>query len=272
MITFEALIIKVNSKEILTRMEFEIQEDGEYKFIEEGDGPVLLLLHGLFGALSNFQDVIKHFKADYTVVIPMLPIYELPIINTNVKNVAKFVDRFIEHRGYHSMHVLGNSLGGHVGLVYSHAHPEKVSSLILTGSSGLYENAFGGSFPRREDKKYLREKIALTFYDPAMVTDELVDECHEAVNNREKVIRILAIAKSAIRHNMGKALGDFTMPVCLIWGKQDTITPPHVAEEFHQKMPDADLFWIDKCGHAPMMEHPQQFNDMLDAWLTKRFA
>lgn len=253
-------------------MEIEIKQEGEFKYFEEGSGPPLILLHGLFGALSNFKDVVERFKGSYTIVIPMLPIYDLPIINTNVKNVAKFVARFVEHMGYEKVHLLGNSLGGHVGLIYSNAHPDKVASLTLTGSSGLYENAFGGSFPRRESKEYLREKIALTFYDPAMVTDELVDECHEAVNNRDKVIRILAIAKSAIRHNMGKHLGDYKMPVCLIWGRNDTITPPHVAEEFNEKMPDAELFWIDKCGHAPMMEHPQTFNDLLDAWLTKRFG
>lgn len=253
-------------------MEFSIKEDGEFRYIEEGEGPVLILLHGLFGALSNFKDVLDRFKGNYTIIIPMLPIYELPLLSTNVKSLAKFVESFIDHKKYDQVHLLGNSLGGHVGLVYSNMRPERVRSLTLTGSSGLYENAFGGSFPRREDKSYLRDKIALTFYDPAMVTDELVDECHEAVNNREKVIRILAIAKSAIRHNMGKVLGDYKMPVCLIWGKNDTITPPHVAEEFHAKMPDSELFWIDKCGHAPMMEHPQTFNDLLAGWLNKRFA
>ncbi len=252
-------------------MNTEITQDGEFQYIEKGDGPVIVILHGLFGALSNFKDVVNHFSGKYRIVIPMLPIYQLPILNTNVKNLAKFLDRFIQHKGYKNVNLLGNSLGGHVALVYSNEHPEMVNSLLLTGSSGLYENAFGGSFPRREDKEYLRKKIALTFYDPAMVTDELVDECHEAVNNREKVIRILAIAKSAIRHNMRKALPSFKMPVCLIWGKNDTITPPEVAEEFNELIPKADLFWIDECGHAPMMEHPETFNSIASSWYEKTF-
>lgn len=142
--------------------------------------------------------------------------------------------------------------------------------MVLTGSSGLYENAFGGSFPRREDKEYLRQKIAVTFYDPAVATDDLVDEVHKIVNDRNKLVRILALAKSAIRHNMEKDLAKFTMPSCLIWGKDDTITPPKVAEEFHDKLPDSELFWIDQCGHAAMMEHPKEFNDLLDGWLSRK--
>jgi len=145
-----------------------------------------------------------------------------------------------------------------------------VASLSLTASSGLYENAFGNSFPRREDKTFIRDKVAVTFFDPKHATEELVDECFEAVNSREKVLRILAIAKSAIRHNMAKDLPDMTCPVCLIWGRNDIITPPEVAEEFQAGFPDSDLFWIESCGHAPMMEHPEEFNRLLEAWYDAR--
>jgi len=161
-------------------------------------------------------------------------------------------------------------LGGHVALVYTKLHLEKVSGLILTASSGLYENAFGSSFPRREDKEFIRQKVAVTFYDPAHATDELVDECFAVVNDRNRVLRILALAKSAIRHNMAQDLQNMHTPACLIWGKNDTITPPEVAEEFLKLLPQAELFWIDQCGHAPMMEHPETFNTLLRNWLTKK--
>ncbi len=244
--------------------------EGKYSYIEEGEGPVMILLHGLFGALSNFREVVDHFSPNYKVVIPMLPLYDLPIIDTSAKRIAKFLDKFVTFKGYKEVYLVGNSLGGHVALIYTRNHPEMVKALILTASSGLYENAFGSSFPRREDKEFIRNKVALTFYDPKHATDELVEECFEIVNDRNRVIRILAIAKSAIRHNMAKDLPKMTMPACLIWGKNDTITPPAVAEEFHEKLPDSDLFWIDECGHAPMMEHPATFNRILTEWLQKR--
>jgi pimeloyl-ACP methyl ester carboxylesterase len=246
-----------------------LKEESGHRYIEEGEGPVLLVLHGLFGALSNFKDVLSEFSKDYKVVIPIMPIYDLPMLKTNVKELAKYIHEFVEFRGYDELTLLGNSLGGHVSLVYTVSHPEKVKALVLTGSSGLYENAFGGSFPRREDRKYIREKVEKTFYDPAVATDELVEEVFGIINDRNKLIRVLAIAKSAIRHNMRDEIPNMNLPVCLIWGKDDIVTPPDVAEEFHQLFPQSELFWIDKCGHAAMMEHPKQFNETLAPWLKK---
>lgn len=249
--------------------EAHLKREGEFTYIDVGHGPPLIFLHGLFGALSNFEGPIKHFGGRYRVLMPMLPLYTLPMLNTNVPALADFLDRFITHIGVAQVNLLGNSLGGHVALVYCTKHAEKIRTLILTGSSGLYENAFGGSFPRREDKEYLRKKIAFTFYDPKHATDELVEECYETVNDKAKLIRILSLAKSAIRHNMAKDLPNLKMPVCLIWGRQDGVTPPHVAEEFQSLIPGSELFWIDQCGHAAMMEHPDTFNAIVDKWLEK---
>ncbi len=244
-----------------------IKEESGHKYIEQGNGPVLVVLHGLFGALSNFQDVLDEFSKDYRVVIPIMPIYDLPLLKTNVKELASYIHEFILFKKYEQVALLGNSLGGHVSLVYTVSHPEKVKALVLTGSSGLYENAFGGSFPRREDRVYIRKKVETTFYDPSNATDELVEEVFGIINDRNKLIRVLAIAKSAIRHNMRDELPEISIPVCLIWGKNDGVTPPEVAEEFHQLLPESELHWIDKCGHAPMMEHPKEFNGLLSPWL-----
>lgn len=246
-----------------------IKEESGHKYIEQGEGPVLIVLHGLFGALSNFKDVLDEFSKDYKVVIPIMPIYELPLLKTNVKELASYIHSFIEFKSYKSVTLLGNSLGGHVSLVYTVAHPEMVNAIVLTGSSGLYENAFGGSFPRREDREYIRKKVETTFYDPANATDELIEEVFGIINDRNKLIRVLAIAKSAIRHNMKDDLPGITIPACLIWGKNDGVTPPEVAEDFHALLPNSDLNWIDKCGHAPMMEHPKEFNGLLSPWLKK---
>jgi pimeloyl-ACP methyl ester carboxylesterase len=247
----------------------QFKKEGKFSYYEKGEGKPIILLHGLFGALSNFTGVIDEFAPKYRMIMPMLPIYELPLLKTNVKNLTKYLEKFIAHMNFDKVTLLGNSLGGHVGLVYTDMYPEKVERLVLTGSSGLYENAFGGGFPRREDKSFLRERIAHTFYDQEHVTDELVDQCHEAVNNKEKVIRIISIAKSAIRHNMKDPIEKFNMPTCLIWGKQDSITPPATAEEFHSGIKTSELFWIDKCGHAAMMERPEEFNKILGDWLAK---
>ncbi|MBS1778002.1 MAG: alpha/beta fold hydrolase [Bacteroidetes bacterium] len=250
-------------------MQYEIKQLGKFKYVEEGQGEPLVLLHGLFGALSNFKDLIDHFKTTHRVFIPMLPLFDLTILDTTVSGLAKYVQKFIEAKDLRDMHLMGNSLGGHVGLVYTLKHQELVKTLTLTGSSGLFENGMGETYPKRGDYDYIKKKTELTFYDPAIATKELVDEVYSITNNRLKVLKIISLAKSAIRHNLGDELQEIKVPTCLIWGKNDTITPPMVAEEFHKLLPNSELHWIDKCGHAPMMEVPSEFNMVLEKFLAK---
>ena len=250
-------------------MDFVLKEEHGFSYIDEGEGEVLLLLHGLMGGLSNWDKVIAEFSTRYRVLLPILPIYDLPLLTTGVRTLSKYVHKFVKFKQLSSISLLGNSLGGHVALIYVLAHPALVRSIILTGSSGLYENAFGGSFPRRGSREFIQEKVEYTFFDPKMATPELVDEVFRIINDRHSVIRILAMAKSAIRHNMKKDLHKIHVPVSLIWGKDDKITPPEVAKEFKEELPDAELHWIDHCGHAPMMEQPEDFNRILKGFLER---
>ena len=249
----------------------QLQEEGNFKYLELGSGTPIVVLHGLMGGLSNFDGVTSFFPdKGYQVLIPELPIYTMPILKTNVKRFAQYVGDFIDHKGYKEVILLGNSLGGHIGLLCAKYYPEKVKALVITGSSGLYESAMGESYPKRGDRDYIQRKAENVFYDPKVATKEIVDEVYASVNDRNKLIRTLSIAKSAIRHNMAKDLPKMHTPTCIIWGKQDNVTPPEVATEFHHLLPDSDLFWIDKCGHAAMMEHPDTFNELLYAWLQER--
>ncbi|MFZ1386795.1 MAG: alpha/beta fold hydrolase, partial [Thiolinea sp.] len=122
-------------------MAYEIKTEDRFKFIEtREEGPTIVLLHGLFGALSNFKDLIDHFGDRYRVVVPILPIYELPITQVGLGGLVKYVYDFMRHKKLDHVHLLGNSLGGHVGLLYTLEDQERVKTLTLTGSSGLYES------------------------------------------------------------------------------------------------------------------------------------
>lgn len=250
-------------------MEYEIIKEGKFKYIEsKGGDEILVLLHGLFGALSNFEGIIKRFNDQLNVVVPLLPIFEMPLNKVGLGGLVDYVEKFIEYKGYKKVHLLGNSLGGHIAQLYAISNPEKVKSIILTGSSGLFESGMGSTFPKRGDYEYIKTKTQDTFYDPAVASDELVDEVYDIVNDRNKAIRIVVTAKSAIRHNLGERLHMIEAPTLLVWGKQDNVTPPFVGEKFHELIKNSELVILDKCGHAPMMERPQEFNEVLERFLT----
>ncbi len=253
-------------------MKYTLKNENGYSYLESGEGTPLIILHGLMGNLSNFDGVFDHFsELGYQVIMPELPIYTLPLLKTNVKNLSKFIKEFVKFKGLDKYILMGNSLGGHIALFHTKLNPNNVSGLVLTGSSGLYENSMGESYPKRGDYDYIKKKAQDVFYDPEVASKEIVDDVFETLNNRNKLIRTIAIAKSAIRHNMAEDLPKMSLPTCLIWGKQDSVTPPSVAEEFDKLLPNSELYWIDKCGHAPMMETPDKFNDLLEPWLTKNF-
>jgi pimeloyl-ACP methyl ester carboxylesterase len=250
-------------------MNYTIKQVDKFKYIEEGEGEPLILLHGLFGALSNFGDLINYFRNHNKVVVPILPLLDMDLLHTSVGGLQKFVHKFIEFHDFQNVHLLGNSLGGHVAILHVLKQPERIKSLILTGSSGLFENGMGDTYPKRGDYDYIKKKTELTFYDPKIATKELVDEVYEIVNNRLKAIKIIALAKSAIRNNLGEDINQIKQPTLLIWGNNDAITPPFVGREFHRLIPNSELHFIDKCGHAPMMEVPDEFNRILHKFLTK---
>jgi 2-hydroxy-6-oxonona-2,4-dienedioate hydrolase len=250
-------------------MSYQIITEKQFRYVDVGTGPVLFLLHGLFGALSNFKEVIDHFKTRCRVVIPLLPLFDLEVKDSTIEGLLAHVNEFIEHKQLTKLNLLGNSLGGHIALLYALEHNENIETLTLTGSSGLYESAIGDSYPKKGDYEFVKAKTEYTFYDPKVATKELIDEVFEIVNNREKAIRILYIARSAIRHNLKDELANIKQPVNLIWGKDDRITPLFAGEEFQRLLPNAELHIIDQCGHAAMMEKPEAFNSYMDAFLSK---
>ncbi len=251
------------------QVQYDVKQIGKYRFLEEGEGEPLILLHGLFGAMSNFNGIIDHFRHTHKVVVPVLPLFELDLLHTTVGGLEKYISKFIAHMGYKDIHLLGNSLGGHVALVHVLKTTEGIKSLILTGSSGLFENGMGDTYPKRGDYEYIRKKTEMTFYDPNTATKELVDEVYSIVNERMKTLKVISLARSAIRNNLGEELRQIKLPTLLIWGNNDSITPPFVAREFNKLIPNSELHFIDHCGHAPMMEVPGEFNVILEQFLQK---
>jgi len=247
-----------------------LKKEGKFTYLEEGKGNPIILLHGLLGGADNFGDMVDFISKKYHIFGLDLKLFKSRVLKVSVKALSDYLFEFMNKIELKSAVLIGNSMGGHIALIFAKEHPEMVDGLILTGSSGLFENSMGDSFPRRGDKDYIRKKTEEVFYDPKVATNELVDRVFEIANNRISVLKLLRYAKSAIRHNMANDIQNITIPTCLIWGANDKVTPPHVAEEFNKLMPNSELHWIPLCGHAPMWENPEAFSKIILDWLEKK--
>ncbi len=245
-----------------------VKESGFEYFETGGSGDTLVLLHGLMGTLSNFGGILDAFGEEYNVSVPILPIYSLPLRKLSLDGLVDYVIDFIEYKKYGKVHILGNSLGGHLCQMVALKRPDLVSSMTLTGSSGLFENAMGNTFPKRGDYEYIKKKTEMVFYNPEIATQELVDDLYETVNDLSKCIRIVKTAKSAVRHNLEDKIKEIDVKTLLVWGREDTVTPAWVGEKFHELLPDSRLEIIEECGHAPMMEKEDEFNAILKDFIS----
>lgn len=253
---------------------FAERELGGYRFIDEGpasDLPPVLLLHGMLGNLDNWRPTVQSLaEHQYRVIVPLLPVYDMPLKETSVTGLVEYVRGLYDTLDLGPVVIGGNSLGGQVATLFTLKYPELVAALVLSGSSGIYEVEMGASTPRRQDRSYIRERAAVTFYDPVHATDDLVEEMYHVVNDRGRVMRLIRMARSTKQESVRDRLGKIGVPTLLVWGRDDRITPPDVAQEFRDLIPRSDLRFIDECGHAPMIERPEKFNEMLLAFLREQ--
>lgn len=250
--------------------QYEIKHEDKFHYLETGGpGRPIVLLHGLMGALSNFEGILSEFGAKYNVLVPMLPIFEIPAREITVSKIVEVVEDFVRFKGIDSAYFLGNSLGGHIAQLFALQNSDLVKGLILTGSSGLFESAMGNSFPKRGDREFIRKKTESVFYDPKVATEELVDEVYRTTNDLKNAMSVVAVAKSAVRHNLEDKLHAIKCPTLLVWGIQDNVTPIWVGEKFHELIIHSELVKIDHCGHAPMMERPDLFNIALTDFIKR---
>ncbi len=240
----------------------------EVNYNEQGQGQPMILLHGLFGSLSNWSSTINFFSDSYRVITPVLPIYDSSWKPDVLNELVQYVHALVKELNLNDVILVGNSLGGHVATLYTLAYPELVKHLVLTGSSGLFESSLGVSYPRKGDYNYIAEKVRHTFYDQQGVSEELINEVFTTVNDVKKTLGILKLAKAANRNNISEDLRTITTPTLLIWGKDDRVTPVDVAWQFKEKLAGkVELHIIGACGHAPMMEQPEAFNYILNNYL-----
>ncbi|MGH7398005.1 MAG: alpha/beta fold hydrolase, partial [Candidatus Rokuibacteriota bacterium] len=245
----------------------DIHEGPEFRWLERGAGEPVVLLHGLIGQMQHWDAVIERLGDGYRDIAPTLPVFHPDLGEASVVALGRHLLRFLDTLDVPRAVIGGNSLGGHVALRLALDHGERVSGLVLTGSSGLFERGFTTGVPHRPDRGWVRRKMEEVFFDPNLVTDGWVADVHRLVTTPATALRILRLARDARRDNLEGRLGEIRVPTLLVWGREDRITPPEVADRFRALIADAHLWHLSQCGHAPMLERPEPFADVLVDWL-----
>jgi pimeloyl-ACP methyl ester carboxylesterase len=239
----------------------------ELRWLERGEGEPVVLLPGLMSRMDHWEASLEELGRACRAIALSLPIFDARLAEPSIGELARHVARFLEALDIPRAVVGGNSLGGHVALELALSHPERVSGLILTGSSGLFERGFTRHVPHRPTADYVRAKMEEVVYDPLLITPAWVECVRQIVTTRATALRVLRFARAARRNGVGRRLPGLAAPALLIWGREDRITPPPVAERFLALLPDAELWLLARCGHAPMLERPRAFGRIAAAWL-----
>jgi pimeloyl-ACP methyl ester carboxylesterase len=237
-----------------------------FRWLERGEGDPIVLLHGLMGQMHHWDAVLDGLAESVRGIAPQLPVLDPVLAETSIDALAEWVLDFLDGLEIGQAVLGGNSLGGHVALAAALAAPARVAGLVLTGSSGLFERSFTRGVPHRPTTDYVREKMEEIFYDRSLVTPEWVDAVHTSVLQPATALRVLRFARAAKRHNLEARLGEIVAPTLIVWGRDDRITPLHVAERFHALIPRSQLIVLRQCGHAPMLERPEAFGAIVRAW------
>jgi pimeloyl-ACP methyl ester carboxylesterase len=244
-----------------------------FRYLERGSGEPVLLLHGLFGSPENWHTTLDHLADEFHTLALQLPLDYQPSRRPDdfesIQQLTDFVVRFLDHQGIERTIIGGNSLGGQVAIDFCLRHPERASKLILTGSAGLFEYSLSRQVPRPSEE-FIRNQATQIFYDPSHVTEALVQEIHQMLTDRTYVRFLIRVAKATRDYNVKPELDRLRLPTLIVWGRDDRITPPSVAHDFEAHIHGAQLVFIERCGHSPPIERPQEFAQIVRDFLCSQ--
>lgn len=256
---------------------------------EQGSGEVLVLLHGsgpgVSGA-SNFAANLPVFAQHFRTVMLDLPGFgaspELEWTKPYAEHAAESVVALLDELGVEKAHVLGNSMGGWVGLEMAHAAPERVDKLVLMGPGGLFAEVFAP--PRSEGARRLFEFIENPSHagmlawvdtmvsDPSMITDELIETRYQAAmapGAIDRMRRIFGSMGMPGKSPMWMRTGEIRHKTLVTWGRDDRMLPLEGSFFATRRMPNADMHIFSGCGHWAQVERKDAFEKLTIEFLNQ---
>lgn len=248
---------------------FILQVRGNHLYLEAGNGRPIIFCPGLYGSIQNFIKIARPLSQEYLVLLPYLPMYDLPLTACDVPRLGDYLQSFMDDLSLQEAVFIGSSMGGGAALHYTLKKESRAKGLVLCGSSGLSTIPLKRGFFKRKDYDFIKKTTQEVFYDPGIPSEEMIKEVYEAIQDYETVLRSIRFTKSTAKDQMHDKLKNIEVPVLLVWGKQDNITPPEVGSLFAELLPDAELHFIEHCGHVPTQEQPKQVLELIKNFLSR---
>jgi 2-hydroxy-6-oxonona-2,4-dienedioate hydrolase len=242
-------------------------------YYEAGQGPVLILLHGLGSNAGIWVNNIAPLAAHYHLYAPDQIGFgrsDKPLLDYKIQTFVEFLQGFMKSQNIKQAALVGNSLGGWIALDFAAQHPQLVSKLVLVDSAGLHFGQGPAVDLNPSSLAEMRQLLELIFYKKQMVTDEFVHYAfanHLRNNDGYTIQRTLAgFAQDQFEESK---LASIHVPTLIIWGRNDELIPLNKGEQFHQKIPGSKMAVIDQCGHVPELEKPEEFDRALMEFLGR---
>lgn len=249
------------------------------KYLDAGGGPVVVLLHGLGGNSTNWAFNVAPLAQKFRVIVPDQVGFgqsDKPLVNYRVGTYVDFLDKLLGQLKVERATLVGNSMGGWVAAAYAVKYPSKVERLVLVDAAGFappkefdLATLSGLNPSTREEMKRL---AGLVFYNPLLKSDAAVDVLLSQRMSAGDGYTIERLVESIHRNEdmLDGKLGALKLPVLLVWGREDGLTPlAREGERFKRELPSAQLVIFDGCGHVPQFEKAAEFNAALLKFLSQ---
>jgi pimeloyl-ACP methyl ester carboxylesterase len=261
-------------------------------YVEIGQGPPVVFVHGLSGCWQNWLENIPFFARNHRVIAMDLPGFgssELPNEEISIPGYGRFVDAFLECIGVERAAIIGNSMGGFIAAETAIAVPHRVERLVLVSAAGGYVptrvrdrlglTAFRVSAPftpaviaRREElmrRPRLRASMLLSVVRyPSRISSELVYEVTSGAGKPG----FLSALKALVSYDFRDRLPEIEDPTLIVWGRNDRIVSVKGAEVYERLIPNARKVIFERTGHVPMIERPARFNKLVEEFLAEPAA
>jgi pimeloyl-ACP methyl ester carboxylesterase len=257
-------------------------------YVELGEGPPVVLVHGLSGCWQNWLENIPPLARRHRVVALDLAGFgesELPREEISIRGYGRFVDAFLDEIGIERASLVGNSMGGFIAAETAISHPSRVEKLVLVSAAGLvrvgnrqlhaveraarlFHPLTAAFLARREHlvrRPGLRRRM---LYGVVRYPERIAPELAYEVASGAGKPGFLDALDAIMKYDFSDRLPELSVPTLIVWGRNDRIVPVAGADEYERLIPGARKVIFEDTGHLPMLERPARFNALVEEFLN----